>query len=70
MEKKCTCNFSKETADEIGHYEGCPLYGEKTLWQKKQLKDKFNRTVYCKTSKNRNQCDKKCVVYKVCKIKK
>lgn len=35
-------------------------------------KDKgFNWTLYCKENpNNRNQCDKKCVVYKICKIKK
>lgn len=23
--KKCTCDFPKETAQEIGHFEGCPM---------------------------------------------
>jgi len=31
---RCTCGFPQETADEIGHYKGCPCYGEKTWWQK------------------------------------
>ena len=35
---KCTCNFNEETAREIGHYKGCPCYGNKTWWQEKECK--------------------------------
>lgn len=35
---QCTCGFSKDTADEIGHYKGCPREGDKTWWQRKGSK--------------------------------
>ncbi len=37
---KCTCNFNKETADEIGHLKGCPREKDKTWWQKKNEDNK------------------------------
>jgi hypothetical protein len=40
MKKKSDCNgnFSSDTAREIGHYKGCPKYGEKTWWKEKSEK--------------------------------
>ena len=29
----CTCNFSEDTAREIGHFKGCPCEEDKTWWQ-------------------------------------
>jgi len=39
QDNQCTCNFSKDTAREIGHYKGCPCYGEKTWWQDNQTSE-------------------------------
>ena len=36
-EKKCTCNFTDETAAEIGHYKGCPKYFTDTRYKKQKL---------------------------------
>jgi hypothetical protein len=37
--EKCTCPFSKYTAREIGHFKGCPCYGELTWWQEKEKRE-------------------------------
>ena len=43
---ECACPFSKETADEIGHYKNCPLAKEKTWWQEKETKPKKMKVFY------------------------
>ena len=35
--KECTCDFGEDTSREIGHFKGCPRYGEKTWWQEKDI---------------------------------
>lgn len=39
--EECTCNFTSETAREIGHYKGCPNENEKTWWQENKKEEKL-----------------------------
>ena len=41
--ENCTCPYTEDTAQEIGHIRGCPLYGVKTWWREKEDKKKEDK---------------------------